>query len=193
MISPAVLLLNSKTFSIISFSCGSIEPFSPPMSTIIRISSSETRPCPCVGVTPKSSRMRLVTKLSRVTKGAVAEAMKLRGRATNRDSGSLYCIAMRLGTSSPRISVRNARTIVTAMVAMPSTVLSVSGHHVRAANQRARGCANVTAAKAEARKPASVTPTWIVARKRPGSSMNLPGRLAPRRRPGRRRAGPSRR
>ena len=122
---------------------------------------------------PKSESVLLVTKFRSVTNGRVAEEITVRGFETNFARASLCFMATRLGTSSPKIRVRNASTTVTNMVTRLSTVFPERVHHSCAEIQRAAGLANVTAAKAEARNPANVTPTCIVARNLPGSSINL--------------------
>lgn len=80
MTSAAVVLLNSKTFSIMRFSSLSMAPFSSPMSTIMRISSSVTS-CEAPGDRPNMRSTPLTDAFSSRTKGAVTFAVKSIGPA----------------------------------------------------------------------------------------------------------------
>ena len=67
--SSATVSLNSKTFSIISFSSRSMAPCSSPMSTIMRMPSSETSSSSALGSTPIRRSTPLVQMVSRAMKG----------------------------------------------------------------------------------------------------------------------------
>ena len=70
---------------------------------------------------------------------------------------------MRLGASSPKTRVRKVSTIVT------RTTATACAAPPRKLSNGVSGVASATAAVAEARKPARVMPTWMVARNRLGS------------------------
>ena len=84
----------------IACSCDSITPAVVPSTSMAWISSSVTG-LPLVSFTPSMrSRVRVDTDRS-TTKGLVAIASQLIGRATRRAKVSGYDCPMRLGTSSP--------------------------------------------------------------------------------------------
>ena len=95
--------------------------------------------------------------------GPVIVARALSGEATNAAQRRECCIARRLGASSPTTNVDAVTTTVT--MAIPTGCAAPPRNWSWAVS----GSASVTAAVAEARKPASVIPSWMVARNRFGS------------------------
>ncbi len=132
-------------------------------ATMSRSSSSVTSSRCWFGSPPIIRTATSVDSDSSHTIGRVILFSNASGRAITIPQRSAFCIAMRLGASSPNTSVRYDSTSVTTMIdtgpAAPPRKLSGSSS----------GTASDTAAAAEARKPASVMPIWMVARKRFGS------------------------
>ena len=106
------------------------------------------------------------------TIGLVILLSSASGRAMTMPHRSAFCMATRFGASSPNTRVTYDKSRVTRMIdtgpAAPPRKLSGSSS----------GSASDTAAAADARKPASVMPIWIVARNRFGSRAS-PASTAP--------------
>ena len=81
-------------------------PFSLPASTISRISSSLTWSSASLGSMPMSRSTVLVEKERNHTMGANRVEMKLTRPEIPRASSSDFFMAIRLGTSSPKIKVK---------------------------------------------------------------------------------------
>ena len=81
-------------------------PFSLPSSTIMRISSSLTVSSWALGSTPSRRSTPLVEAVSSQTMGAKARAMVHSRADMPRARGSALRMASRLGTSSPKTSVK---------------------------------------------------------------------------------------
>ena len=104
--SSAVVLLNSKMFSISSFSEDSMAPRSSPRSTIMRISSSLTSWLSALGSMPSSRSTPLVDLDSSQITGRNTAATADTAPRVNRATPSVFFMAMRLGTSSPRTRLK---------------------------------------------------------------------------------------
>ena len=116
-----------------------------------------------LGSPPTRRTTTSVDALSNQTSGRVPRSSAASGRAAISAQRSVCCMAMRLGASSPTTSVTKARASVVAMMATGSAAPP------RNDSDGAHRSPSDTAAVAEARKPASVMPIWMVARKRLGS------------------------
>ena len=99
--SSAVVLLNSKIFSINSFSEDSMAPRSSPRSTIMRISSSLTSSSSALGSMWSRRSTPLVDLDSSQITGRKTTATAATAPTVARATASVFFMAMRLGTSSP--------------------------------------------------------------------------------------------
>ena len=100
------MLSNSKMFSIISFSPAWMAPFSSPMSTIMRMPSSDTSSSSSLGSICSSRSTPFVETVSSQITGRMTAARKATTRQVKRATASLFFMATRLGTSSPKIRVK---------------------------------------------------------------------------------------
>ena len=113
--SSAVVLLNSKIFSIISFSPDSMAPCSSPISTIMRMPSSDTSSPSSLGSICTRRSTPLVETVKSQMSGRMATDSALTTPQAKRATGSLFFMAMRLGTSSPKTRVKKERITVMRM------------------------------------------------------------------------------
>ena len=154
-ISPSVRSAISNAPSMIIRCCGVNVSWAATMS---RNSSSVTSSRCWCGSAPARRTTRSVEWDNSQTIGRVSVDNMARGRAMASPHRSARCMAIRLGASSPKTSVRYDRMSVTMMIdvgpAAPPRKLSGASS----------GSASETAAAAEARKPARVMPIWMVAR-----------------------------
>lgn len=102
MTSKAVWLLNSKTLSIISPSASVMAPFSSAMSARMRMSSSVISSVWALGSMRSRRSTPLVDTDSSHTMGRVMVAKPKITPLTARATASVFCMATRLGTSSPK-------------------------------------------------------------------------------------------
>ena len=171
-ISAAVRSSNSKTFWMKSCSSLSMAPVSPPVSTIILISSSLTRSSLSLGSIPKSLRTALVETERSHTTGLNKTDIPLTIPDTPRASCSDLFMAIRLGTSSPKIRVKYERMRVMMITAIVSRVL-LGRVTPRLTTQSTSGSEKLSAAKALPRNPESVMAIWMVERNFAGSRVSL--------------------
>ena len=81
---------------------------------------------------------------------------------------SVFFIAIRFGTSSPKTIVKNERISVMRMTDTELIIPRRASFMPRDIIRLTSGSEKLSAAKAELRKPAKVIATWIVERKRAG-------------------------
>ena len=169
--SPAVMLSNSKMFSIISFSPAWMAPFSSPMSTIMRMPSSDTSSSSSLGSICTRRSTAFVETVSSQMSGRMTAARKATTPQVKRATCSLFFMATRLGTNSPKTSVKKERIMVIRITDRVCTAASAAAVRAYwAANHWDRRPARLSAAKAEPRKPARVMPIWMVERNPVGCS-----------------------
>ena len=145
-------------------------PFSRPTSTSMGISSSVTLSSLALGSKPNSRTTRFVAPESTFTNGEKIVLQTSRMPTTAKAIFSLFCIAIRLGASSPSTREKKEMTIVISTTETELT--TVWGMPVPSpTNQSVKSAAKFVAAEAEVRKPANVTPIWIVDKKLLGFSV----------------------
>ncbi len=117
----AVMSPKSNTFSIHSCSSSSMVPCSPLDSTIRRSSSSLATPSSASSFMPSSFSVPLVHRFSRANMGAkiTLTARSTRKAGTAKSMG--FCMAMRLGTISPKAMEKKEMISVMTTVEMTAT------------------------------------------------------------------------
>ena len=160
IISLAVMSFSWNTLLIKSFSSFSIVPFCWPSSIIILISSSVTI-FSSFSLTPNIFEIKFVTPLNNFTKGDAITEIKLINPIVPKAIFSEYFIASLFGTNSPNIKVKKDNIIVIIIIenVCQKFIPKLGAHELSIG---ASFVANVSAANALDRKPASVIPIWIV-------------------------------
>ena len=156
---------------IIVFSSSSIVPFSSPTSTIILISSSVTVSS-SFSETPKIFETIFVEKVKNLTNGDITIEIALITPIDPYAIFSLYFIAIRFGTSSPKINVKYDKIIVIIIIATlfhaPKLIAGIQLYRIGDNSP-----ANLSAANALDKNPANVIPICIVAKNLLGFSSIL--------------------
>jgi hypothetical protein len=136
-------------------------------ATMSRISSVVTSSRCAFGSPPASRTTRSVALPRSQTAGREIIDRMSSGRATSIAQPSVRCMAIRFGASSPNTRVTKVSTMVTSTIAVGWAAAP------RKPSGSTSGWDSDTAAAADARKPASVMPIWMVARNRFGSRVSL--------------------
>ncbi len=171
---------SSMTPWIISFSASSIWPWAEPVSTRSFSSSTDSNPVCGRSRPPNRRTMNPLIVVVSQTSGLRNRSRSESGRAASSANRSGKFRARVLGTSSPAMIEVMAMSRVTRMNAIVSAADWI-GSQGMAAMASAMTALNATAPMAEARKPRKVIATWMVARKRCGSSTSRWAVRAPRR------------
>ena len=155
---------SSMTAWIICSSSASRMPCSPPRSTM-SLSSSALICASCETSAPSALVIRRVIPVRRPTSGPRIRPSQSMGRPRTRANRSGWPSASVFGTSSPNTIVNSARRTVTSTSDTGDAVDPMIG-----VSTLSRRVTRLTAAYAEAKKPRNVSPSWLTARNRPGSS-----------------------